>query len=181
MARGSSQATGAATSAQNLSNSYGGNANALFSSLSPMLLSEAANPQGIDPATMARMDTSALQSGGGTQAAATGAARLRAARTRNAGAGDTAIQEAARSGGQVASRGILGNRLESAKLKTSQRQSALSGLGSLFSANANPSVGALGEVAQNVNANTNAENASWDWSKDLFAPIMAAAAGGPKY
>ena len=36
----------------------------------------------------------------------------------------------------------------------------------------------FGETAANVNANTNAENASWDWSKDLFAPILEAGAKG---
>jgi len=176
MARGSQQASTAATSAQNLSNTYSGNANALFGALEPMLVGEAAHPAGIDPTTMARMDTAAAQTAGGANAGAVGQAGLRSARMRNAGGGDAAVAESGRRAGETLSRGILGNRLRSSELQQQQRRSALSGLEGLFGANLGGSNAALGEVAQNVNANTQAENASWDWAKDLFVPLAESGA-----
>lgn len=177
MARGNSTATGAATTADTLANTYSGNAGALYGPLSGELQSEAAHPAGIDPTTMARMDTAALQTGGGSTGAAVGQGALRAARTRNAGGSDAAIASAARSGGETASRGILGNRIKSAEMQDRERQSALSGLNNLFAENLSGGNQALGQVAGDVNASTNAENASWDWAKDLFDPIMQATLG----
>jgi hypothetical protein len=39
----------------------------------------------------------------------------------------------------------------------------------MYGQNLGGSVGALGQVAPNVNANTNAQNASYDWTKALSA------------
>lgn len=181
MARGSDQATAAATSAQNLSNNYAGNASQLFSTLSPMLESEAAHPSGMAPTDLAAADTAAQETAGGTQAAAVGQGALRAARTRNAGGSDAAVGSAARSAGQELSRASVGTRLKNAALKNEQSQFATKGLGSLFGENLTGGNQALGEVASNVNANTNAENASWDWSKDLLAPILASGAGTKQF
>ncbi len=122
------------------------------------------------------MDTAALQTGGGSTAGAVGQGALKAARTRNAGGSDAAIASSARTGGEIASKGILGNRMENANLKAKQQQEGLSGLNSLFSENLSGGNQALGEGVNAVNANTNAENASWDWAKDLFAPAASAAA-----
>lgn len=172
MARGSTQATTAATTAQNQAGTNYGNANALFGPLSAQLETEAAHPAGIDPTTLAQMDTAALQSGGGSTAAAVGQGALRAARTRNAGGSDAAIASSARTGGEIASKGILGNRLESANLKAKQQQEGMSGLNSLFAENLSGGNQALGIVPSSVNANTQAQNASWDWATDLFNPLM---------
>ena len=61
MARGSSQATGAATSAQDLSNTYSGNAASLFSTLEPTLATEAAHPAGMAPTDLAAANTAGMQ------------------------------------------------------------------------------------------------------------------------
>ena len=101
-----------------------------------------------------------------------GQGALRASRTGNAGASGAAEAEGVRQGGHIASEGILGNRIKSAELQGQNRRSALSGLSNLFGETVSGGNQALGEVASNVNANTQAENASWDWSKDLFDPMM---------
>lgn len=175
MARGSSIATQAATTGQNLADSYSGNASSLFSSLEPQLNTEATNPQGFAPTDLAAMNTSAQQSAGGTQAAAVGQGALRSARTRNAGGADAAIGEASRHAGEQLSNAGLTTTLKNASLRNEQQQHGISGLNSLFGENASAGNQALGDVAPNVNADTNAENASWDWSKDLFQPLLAAA------
>lgn len=172
MARGNSQATGAATTAQDLANTYSGNASGLYGPLAGTLMSEAAHPTGIDPTTMSRMDTAALDTAGGSNASAAGQGALRAARTRNAGGADAAIASSARGGAATASKGILGNRIKSAELASEQQGRAISGLNNLYAENVSGGNQALGQVAPDVNANTQAENASYDWATDIMNPLL---------
>jgi hypothetical protein len=187
MARGSQEARTAATSAQNISNTATGNAGALYSTLAPQLMNQAAHPPGMDPTTLAKMDTAVQDSAGGGQAAAVGAGALRAARTRNAGGSDAAIAESSRAASQAASKGVLGTQLANAELKAKQMSEAQRSLGGLYSANLGAGVDALGAVAGNVNADVNAKQQSWDWLKlpGMFlqagaqaAPTIAKAFGG---
>jgi hypothetical protein len=143
--------------------------------VAPQLLSEAANPQGYDPATLAQMRTENLQAGGGAAGGAVGQGGLLAARTRNAGGAAQAVSDAARSAAQRVSQGALGIQTGNARLKEDQRQSALSGLTGLTESEAGAGNTSLGAVAPAVNANTNAVNSSWDAVKYLVDPAMAAA------
>ena len=177
MGRGSESASTAATSAQNLSNTYAGNTAGLFSSLTPMLMSQAVAPAGMSPTDMAMTDTASQQSAGGAQGAAQGAGALRAARTRNAGAADAAIGESTRIAGQQLSDAGIKTRLANAAMKQKQQSEGVTGIERLFAENLSGGNQALGIVPNAVNADTNAENASWDWAKDLFTPIMSAAMG----
>lgn len=176
MARGSTQATGAATSAQTLSNGLQGNSQALYGSLAPELESEAAHPAGYAPADVAAMNTAGQQSAGGSMAGAVGQGALLASRTKNAGTADAAIAKSAQTAGQQASNAALKTQTANANLKQQQRRSALTGLQGLYNTNTSGSIGALGQVAPNVNANTNAANSSWDWSSALLQPFLGAGA-----
>jgi hypothetical protein len=173
MARGSTQATGAATAAQGISNQTADRSAGLYGTLAPQLQTEAAHPQGFAPTDLAAMNTAGQQSAGGGQASAVGAGALKAARTGNAGAADAAIGEAARTQGQTLSKAALGTQMANAELKQKQQQAGLSGLESLYGTNTGASVGALGQVAGNVNADVNAKDASWNWTK-LIDPITKA-------
>ena len=175
MARGSSQATGAATQAQSNSNTLMSNAGGLYSALAPELMSEAAHPAGMAPADMAAAGTAAQQSAGGSMAGATGQGALLAARTRNAGAPAAAIGAAARGAGEDLSKRAVDTQLANASMKEKQRQGALSGMQSLTGMETGAGNQALGQVAGDVNANTGAENASWDWASHLFQPLLGAA------
>lgn len=175
MARGSQQATTAATSAQNLSNGLQTNANALYGALAPELESEAAHPAGYAPSDLAAMNTAAQQSAGGSQAGAVGQGSLLASRTRNAGTADAAIAQSARTAGENLSKAALGTQLKNADLKQHQQQAGLSGLEGLNAEELGEGVQSLGIVPSAVNANTNAANASWDWAKYLLDPAMGAA------
>ena len=177
MARGSQTAQTAATSAQNISNTAGNNAQALFSTLAPELEAESAAPSGFSPFDISAMNTSAVQAAGGSAAGAVGQGGLQAARTRNIGGSDAAIAESMRGAGRQLSQGVLGTQIANARLKQSQMEQARNALQGLYSANLGSSVGALGQVASNVNADTNAENASWDWTRGLDAFSRAANAG----
>lgn len=185
MARGSNQATGAATQAQNNSNQLFESGSSIGNFLAPELESQAANPQGFSPTDMAAMDTAGLQSAGGSQAAAVGAGALRDARTRNAGGSDATAAQSGRDASATAARTALGSRVANAEAKQGQRAQALGGLGNLYGTNVTGSNQALGIVPSAVNANTNAQNASWDWANYLLDPLIAngkaaagAAAGG---
>lgn len=178
MARGSQQATQAATSAQNISNTNTGEASGVFNALAPTLEAQAAHPAGFAPATLAAMNTGAEQSAGGAEAAAVGQGALRAARTRNRGGADAATAASTRAASETLSKGLLGTQLANARLQEQQTSQAEGELGNLFSTTTGAGVNALGEVASNVNANTGAENASWDWAKDILDPVLSAAGQG---
>jgi hypothetical protein len=175
--RGNKQAQGAATAGQTLSNTGAANSSQLYGALAPELMSQMAAPSGIDPVSLAKIRTSNMQQAGGTQAGAQGAGALLAGRTRNAGSADAAIADSTRSAGQQLSEANLKTDLSNEKLKEGQRENATRGLESLYGTNTNEALGGLGAVASNVNANTGAENASWDWAKDILDPIMGAASG----
>lgn len=174
MARGSTTANNAATTAQGNSNSLFNSGSSIGSFLAPELESQAANPQGYSPTDMAAMDTAGLQSAGGSQAAAVGSGALRAARTRNAGGADAASAESGRDASAAAGKTALGSRIANADAKVGERGQALSGLGNLYGADVSGANAALGQVAPDVNANTGAENASWDWAQNLLDPILSA-------
>lgn len=175
MARGSSQATGAASTAQNNSNAFGGNAQSLYSTVVPQLTQEAVNPTGFSPADEAKMQTEAQQTAGGGEAAAVGQGALLGARTRNDGAAAAAIPEASRVAGQELSKNSLGISNANARLKQQQKQEGLGGLQGLAGTETTAQNSALGQVAPLVNANTGEENQSWNWAKDILDPTLAAA------
>lgn len=177
MARGSQQATQAATSAQGLSNNLSTNAQNVYSTLMPELVTEATHPAGLTPTEQADMLTSAQQEAGGTQAAAKGEGALLASRTKNPGAAGAGVAEASRQAGKALAKSALGVKLADASLKEKQREGGISGLEGLNSTETGASIGALGIVPQAVNANTNAANASWDWSKYILDPVLSAAGG----
>lgn len=178
MARGSTQATGAATQAQTNSGAQLGAANNISSLLVPTLENQIANPQGINPTDLAAMRTSNEQAAGGSTAAAVGQGALRAARTRNAGAPAAATAQGVQNAGEQLSTANLDTNLANQKAKLGQQSQATSELGSLYGTNINAGNNALGQVAGDVNANTNAENASYDWANSIFDPILSAAGGG---
>ena len=177
MGRGSAPAETAANSANQISGQAAGNAGSLYGTLAPQLQAEAAAPAGIAQPDLAAMNTGVQESAGGTQAAAVGQGGLLAARTRNAGGADAAIADASRGAGETAAKGALGTQIANSQVKQRQQQAGLGGLESLYGTNEGSSIGALGEVAGNVNADVNQQNASYDWTRALSAISQAAQAG----
>jgi hypothetical protein len=155
-----------------------GNSGAIFSDIAPTLESTLANPQGLSPADEAAMETGAMQSAGGANAGAVGQGSLLAARTKNAGTAQSAIADAARGAGENLSKNLLGIRSANAGLKQKQRSEALQGLEGLYGTTTGAGNTALGQVAPLVQANTAAENASWNWMQPLNALISAGGALG---
>jgi len=175
MARGSDQANAASRNAVGQNSTLFGGGQGLFNTLAPQLTAEAANPQGFGAPTLARLETANQESAGGGQAAATGQAALEDSRTRNAGGSGMALSKAARESGKTLAQSTLQTNLANEQLKEQQRSHAQSELGGLYGTNVSGGNAALGEVASNVNANANQEDASWGWAKNILAPTLGAA------
>lgn len=175
MARGSNTAQASANQATQNSDALTGNANGIYSTLLPQLETEAANPQGYSPSTIAGMNTAAQQSAGGATSGASGRGALLAGRTRNAGSAAEAIDSAARTGGQQLSNAALGVQNDNAQLKAREQQQGLQGMEGIYGTDVSGANGALGEVAPLVNANTQDENASYGAFTNIINPLLGAA------
>lgn len=175
MARGSATADTASKTAEADSGTFMNNANSVYSNVVPMLTSQAAHPQGFDPADEAAMETGAMQEAGGSEAGAVGQGNLEAARTRNEGGFGQAVSDASRGAGETLSRGLLGVRGADANLKQHQHDTALSGLEGIYGTNVGASNSALGNVAPLVNADTQAENSSWNAFNNITGALTGAA------
>jgi hypothetical protein len=177
MARGSDQANAQANTSVGQNSKLFGSGQALYSSLAPQLEAQAANPQGFGAPGLARLRTANEQSAGGSNAGAVGQGALEEARTRNAGGAGMALSKAARSAGANLSNANLETNLANEQLKEQQRSRAQGELGSLYGTNVSGANTAAGEVAHNVQANADQENASWGWAKNILQPVLAAAGG----
>jgi hypothetical protein len=119
------------------------NANSLYGTLSPTLSTMATNPQGINPADMAKIQTSNMQTAGGANAGAVGQGSLLSARTKNAGTADAAIAKSGEAASQNLSKANLQAQNENVNLKQKQQQEGLQGLNSLYGANSREALGGL--------------------------------------
>ena len=141
--------------------SLGQNAQNLYGSLAPELQSQAAAPQGYTPAQKAAQTTAAQQSAGGSMSGAVGQGALLAARTRNAGAAQNAIQQAGRQSSQNLSNAAVGTEVRNADLQNQQREQAQHGLEGLNSTELGGSLNALGLSNQFLNTANQAKPSFW--------------------
>jgi len=158
--------------ASSLSSGLTSNANSIYGGLAPTLAAEAAHPSGFTPAQIASQNTAAQESAGGSQAAASGAGGLYAARTKNAGAAQNAIAAGTRAAGNNLSKAAVGVQTNDADLAQKKQQEGISGLGGLYSTELGGGEKALG--LSNDALKTSAE-ASGDnpWLKLLQSGIAA--------
>lgn len=178
MARGNATAQAASKNALGYSQNLQGQQQSLYGTLAPALTGDITNPQGFTPEEKSAQRTAAQESAGGGMAGAVGQSALNTQRTKNAGGSDVAIGEAARGAGRNLSRAALSTELEDAALKQQKQAEAKRGMEALYGISTGGGNQALGQVASNVNANTNAENASWNWAKYLLDPALAGAGQG---
>ena len=149
--------------ASGLSNQYSSQALGIGSKLTPQLTAESVNPQGYSPTTMGQMTTAAEQTAGGSNAGVTGEAGLRAARTRNIGAGQAATAEGGRAAGQELSQVNAGIQSNNAKLKAQQQQEGLSGLEQMYGTDVNAGNNALGLSNQAIGEISNVKPSFGEW------------------
>lgn len=179
MARGSDQANAVARAGVKQNAQLFGQGQGLYNTLVPTLASQMTNPQGMNPADMARAETANMETAGGENAAAQGEGALEETRTKNAGSRGMALAKAARESGKNLLRANLSTQLANQQLKEQQRERAQAELGGLYGTNVQGANQAAGEVAANVNANANQENASWGWAQNILRPVLGAASRTP--
>lgn len=159
-------------------------AGAMSDFLTPKLESDISNPQGYTPQQLAYMNTASQQSLGGSVGAATGEANLQAARTRNAGGYQGAINSAARGAEKQLSTNALQVQTQQAQLQQQQRQQAIQAMMSLYGVDESTALGYL----NSSNSALGAENQSHPnqqglltagtFIKDLGSGAAAATGGG---
>jgi hypothetical protein len=148
--------------AQGDSSTLMNNASGIFGGLAPTLESEAAHPSGYTPTQIAAQNTAAQQSAGGSQAATAGEGGLYAARTKNAGAAQSAIGAGTRAAGANLSNAATGVETSNANLAEKKQAGAQSALGGLYGQNVSGGLGALGESNQALSGAAQAdENNPW--------------------
>jgi hypothetical protein len=177
MGRGNEQAQQASESGLGYSKALQGQQQSLYGTLSPALTQDVINPTGLTPQAKANANTAAQQSVGGSNAGAVGQGSLMAQRTRNAGTADAAIQGSAQAGGRTLANAALGTEMADEALKQRKQAAAKGEMGQLYGIQTGGATNALGEVAKNVDANSNAEDQSWDWAKYIYGPTIKAAGG----
>ncbi len=170
MARGNQQAQDASKSALGYSGALQGQQSSLYGALAPQLMGDISHPTGFTPNEKAEQNTAAQESAGGSQAGAVGQGALLSQRTRNSGTADAAVGESARNAGRSSMRAALGTELADTALKNQKMAAAKGELGGLYGTSTQGGNQALGQVASNVNANTNAAEQSWNWAKYLVDP-----------
>ena len=128
---------------QSIANTSQNNSSSLYGTLAPTMSAMATHPTGINPADMAKMQTSSMQTAGGANAGATGQGSLLAARTKNAGTAASAIAKSGENASQNLSKANLGAQLENQQVKQNQQNTGLSGLSSLYGTNMGQSIKGL--------------------------------------
>lgn len=149
-----------ATAGNALSQTGSANASSLYGTLTPQLSTMATAPQGINPADMAKIQTSNMQTAGGANAGAVGQGSLLAARTKNAGTADAAIAKSGEAASQNLSKANLSTQNENQQVKQQQQKEGLQGEQSLYGTNESAAVGGLN--ASNA-ALKNASTAPLPW------------------
>lgn len=146
---------------QNIAQTGIKNANSLYGTLSPELTSMATNPQGINPADMAKIQTSNMQTAGGANSGAVGQGSLLAARTKNAGTADAAIAKSGEAASQNLSKANLATQNENVNLKEQQQKEGLQGLGSLYGTNESSALGGLNASTGALTSEYKAPQSFW--------------------
>ncbi|MGA9668243.1 MAG: hypothetical protein WBQ94_03495 [Terracidiphilus sp.] len=155
------QASNAVNTASGTGAQLGAEAQGIGSTLTPFLTSELEHPQGFSPQSMSGMLGAAEGGAGGATAGIVGQANQMAARTRNAGGFQTALDDAARQRTKAAagaSEGIAG---ENANLQAQQQQDAARGLQGMYGTDTSGMLDATGQEANDINAEVNAGKSGW--------------------
>lgn len=155
---------------QGIAGASNANASGLYGTLTPTLTSEAINPQGIDPADLAKMNTAAQQSAGGSNAGAVGEGGLLSARTRNAGSGAAAIAKSAENAQKNLGDEAVKIQNENTQTKLNQQQEGLRGLQGLYGTNENEALGGLNASNRSLDTAANMKNF---WQQLLLQGIQS--------
>lgn len=155
------QAGSAFKQAQGTSDQLGAEAQGIGSNLTPFLTAEMLHPEGMSQQGLAAETSAALGGAGGAASGLTGQAVQRAAASRNAGGFQAALGEAARERDKAAAGASEGIAAQNENLRQQQRQEGASGLEHMYGVDTSGMLNAMGQEAQDVNAEVNAGKSGW--------------------
>lgn len=170
-------AKNAATTAGDTGASYGANASTINSQLLPFLTRELNNPEGFTQQQQGAMLNQAEAGAGGATSGLTTEANLASARNRNSGGFSGALDEAARDKGKTLSGISSGIASQNANLQQQNQQAAASGLSNMYGQDTGAQLKAMGLVAPDVNAATQANSAPWENLTKMISAAGTAASG----
>jgi hypothetical protein len=177
MSRGvSAEGQAQSTKANALSDSYNANAKSAYDVLAPTLTHQITNPEGFAPEDLSAMNTASQQSLGGSNAGIEGEGMLRAARSRNAGAGDAATAEGAREAMRRDSQNAVTIKANNALEREKNRNAGVAGMGQLYGENQDATLKALG--ISNEALNIKDRPGFWETFGDSFAGSLGKTLGG---
>lgn len=154
-------ASNANKSATGTANATNAQANQVYSSVVPGIEQQANHPTGYAPTDLNNMLVSGAESVGGTGAATSGAARLGALRTRNAGGFAPALDEAARQRAQIGSANALGVQNANADLKQQQQARAQQELLGLYGTQTHNALADMGLANQDLSTELAGGRQGW--------------------
>lgn len=155
------QASGAAKTASATGAQLGAEAQGIGSNLTPFLTNELEHPQGYSQADTSAMLSAGLGGAGGANSGLVGQAAQRAAVSRNGGAFQAALGDAARQRDKAAAASSEGIAASNANLKQQQQQDAAKQLQGLYGTDTSGMLDATGQISQDVNAQVNANKTGW--------------------
>lgn len=155
------QGTNAATGASSTAGSYGTQAGTIAGTLVPQLTRMATNPAGLNPTDLNQLSVANQQAAGGAAASNANQAQLRATRSNNVGSLSSVLDSNARN--KMATLADAANKTQvyNSNLKNEQQQSALKGLQGIYGTDVGAQIGSQGQVANDINAATNAGKSGW--------------------
>lgn len=156
-----SQANNATNTAASTGQQLGAEAQGIGSNLTPFLTSELEHPQGYSQQDTSAMLSAGLGGAGGANAGLVGQAAQRAAVSRNGGAFQSALDDAARQRSKAAAGASEGIAAQNANLKQTQQQDAAKQLQGLYGTDTSGMLNAMGQESQDINAEANANKTGW--------------------
>jgi len=139
----------------------GEQAEGISANLTPFLTSELQHPQGYSQGDTSAMLAAGLGGAGGATSGITGLANKEAATSRNAGGFQSALADAARQRMKAAAGASEGIAATNANLKQTQQQDAARGLQGMYGTDTSGMLGAMGQEANDINAEVNASKTGW--------------------
>lgn len=155
------QASSAVNTAGSTATTLGSESQGIGANLTPFLTSEMLHPGGIGQAGLGAEESAALGGAGGAASGLTGQAMQRAAVSRNAGGYQAALADAARERDKAAAGASEGIAAGNEQLKQQQRQQGAEGLGGLYKTDTSGMLESQGQIAPDINAETNAGKSGW--------------------
>lgn len=155
------QAGNAYRDASNTSANLGAEAQGLGANLTPFLTSELEHPEGYSQGDTSAMLASSMGGAGGANAGIVGQAAQRAATSRNAGAFQAALDDAARSRSKAAASSAEGIAADNANLKQQQQQDAARGLQGMFNTDTSGMLDSANQEHQDIDSEVSANNSGW--------------------